>query len=98
MIGFVIFSVVLGEAEILYLAISPQHYREGWGKYLLDDVLSRLHREHTVSVFLEVRECNSGAQLLYSKCGFSPVGRRKHYYRLNDKREDAIVFFRTLTT
>ena len=38
---------------------------------------------------LEVRATNTDAQLLYERFGFSPVGKRKGYYR----GEDAIVMW-----
>ena len=40
-------------------------------------------------ITLEVRMSNEGAQRLYKRFGFSPVGLRKNYY----KDEDALVMW-----
>ena len=45
------------------------------------------HSAMTVS--LEVRWTNSGAQDLYTRFGFRPVGRRKNYYQ--ETNEDALI-------
>jgi ribosomal-protein-alanine N-acetyltransferase len=49
-------------------------------------------------MFLEVRASNHAAIQLYSAYGFHQVGRRPHYYRLPDGREDALVMARHLVT
>ena len=43
--------------------------------------------------FLEVREGNSSAILLYRSCGFKAAGRRKNYY---SNGEDALLMEREL--
>ena len=43
------------------------------------------------AVSLEVRWTNSGAQDLYTRFGFRPVGRRKNYYQ--ETNEDALVMW-----
>jgi ribosomal-protein-alanine N-acetyltransferase len=43
------------------------------------------------AVSLEVRWTNYGAQDLYGRFGFRPVGRRKNYYQ--ETNEDALVMW-----
>ena len=43
------------------------------------------------AVSLEVRWSNTGAQDLYAKFGFRPVGKRKNYYQ--ETNEDALVMW-----
>ena len=81
-LGYICFSEVLGEGEILYIAVLPQHRREGIGKLLADTVkLSPL--------FLEVRQSNISAIGFYTSLGFSKVSVRKNYYR--NPTEDAVI-------
>lgn len=81
-LGYICFSEVLGEGEILYIAVLPEHRREGIGKALADAVkLSPL--------FLEVRQSNENAIRFYTSLGFREVSTRKNYY--HNPTEDAIV-------
>lgn len=81
--GFILFSVIMGEAEIYDVAVAPESRGNGVGRSLVDEVLSRAE-----SVFLEVREGNTAARRLYEKCGFESVSVRKGYYKGG---ENAIV-------
>ncbi len=81
--GFVIFSLVGGEAEIYDLAVDPKRRCSGTGGALVRYMLSLCE-----SAFLEVRESNAAARRLYEKCGFTAVGLRKGYYQ---NGENAIV-------
>jgi ribosomal-protein-alanine acetyltransferase len=69
------------EAEILDVVVDAGFRRQGNGGYLLERLL-RINRERGVrDVFLEVRESNLAAIMLYQKFGFSAFGRRPNYYR-----------------
>jgi ribosomal-protein-alanine N-acetyltransferase len=90
--GAIAVSVVADEAEILQLWISQQFQRQGYGKWLLKDMLQKLKLNHGVSrVFLEVREGNLPAIKLYEAVGFVMVGRRKNYYTVDRWQYDALV-------
>ena len=47
--------------------------------------------ENARAMTLEVRMSNTGAQALYRRFGFSPVGVRKGYYQ--ETNEDALVMW-----
>ena len=72
------------EREILNLAVSPPFRRLGIATALLSQEL-----KHASEVFLEVRESNTTAKMLYGKLGFREVGRRENYYQ--SPAERAIV-------
>jgi ribosomal-protein-alanine N-acetyltransferase len=74
--------------------VAPAACRQGIGKQLLDALLVQVAETDSDSVFLEVRESNTGARLLYEKAGFQQAGRRKSYY--TDPVEDAIVYRRSM--
>jgi ribosomal-protein-alanine acetyltransferase len=83
--GFLITREVVGEIEILNLAIDPPARRRGLAKALLDHVLRDFHG----AVFLEVRKSNDGARKLYESYGFRLAGLRRNYYQ--SPTEDAVV-------
>lgn len=83
-VGFVSYRVVLGEAEILNLAVAPTHRRQGVASQLLRVLLPLAD-----VWFLEVRASNEAAQRLYLAQGFQPIGRRKRYY---SDGEDALLY------
>lgn len=80
-IGYVLGRAVMGEGEVLNLAVEPRHRRRGIARRLLGDALAWFRREGVGEVFLEVREGNSAAIALYQGQGFQVAGRRVNYYR-----------------
>lgn len=87
--GFVVGRGVGDEWEIENIAVIQSRQRRGVGRLLLTEFL-RLIREHGgTNVFLEVRESNRAARLLYEKAGFVEIGRRKAYYQ--SPPEDAAI-------
>lgn len=90
-IGFLVYSQVAGEAEILNIAVHPNYQRKGLARQLLNHCLSHLPEE-VDRLFLEVRASNSAAIHLYGQLGFVQSGCRKNYYLLKSgQREDALL-------
>ena len=90
-IGFSLFRTVAGEAELLLLAVAPEHQGCGVGQLLLDAFVERARGGGATRLHLEMREGNP-AVAMYRRAGFAPVGRREKYYRGNDGRQyDAIT-------
>lgn len=89
--GYVLFSNIFDEGEILRIAVSPLSRRKGYATLLMNEVFrlgAQLNVEHW---FLEVRADNAGAIKLYEKIGFVVMGRRKGYYPSPNGRVDAIT-------
>ncbi|HEX9727483.1 MAG TPA: ribosomal protein S18-alanine N-acetyltransferase [Gemmatimonadales bacterium] len=93
-VGFLIARAADDEAEVLNLAVRPDVRRRHAGTRLLETALGVLLGAGVRQVFLEVRPSNSAARLFYEGMGFTPVGRRRAYYRL--PTEDALVLARPL--
>jgi ribosomal-protein-alanine acetyltransferase len=74
----------LPEREILNVAVAPPFRRMGIASTLL-----RHELRHKATYFLEVRESNQAAQMLYQQFGFVEIGRRSKYYQ--EPSEGAIV-------
>ena len=57
-------------AEILRIAVHPDHRRKGIAKELIETMLQLLSKENVESVELEVNSANRSAVKLYEKIGF----------------------------
>ncbi len=90
-IGYAIVSAAVEEAELLNIAISPDHQRRGYAHLLLESLCERL-RGRATTLFLEVRVSNQSAIELYHQFGFNQVGERPNYYPSSQGREDALIF------
>lgn len=94
--GFALSRSVLDEEELLLIAVHPNARRRGIAKQLLRDLLASAATRGVTRVFLEMRDGNP-AEELYRTFGFSPIGRRRGYYRSNRLSPiDAITFSREL--
>ena len=95
-LGFSLVRTVADESELLLIAVLPGEQRRGVGTLLLDDFIERARDDRVARVHLEVRDGNPAIGM-YRAAGFSPVGRRRNYYRATDgKRYDAITLAREL--
>jgi [ribosomal protein S18]-alanine N-acetyltransferase len=93
--GFLVGRRVRDQAEILNLAVGVEHRRKGEGTALLEAALEELRSGGAKSVYLEVRESNTGAISFYEKHGFAKTGLRRGYYREPD--EGAVTMEKKLT-
>lgn len=91
-IGYGIFSSILDEAHLLNLCIHPNFQGQGFGKFLLENLMINARLLHLNTMFLEVRTSNTRAQHLYQSFGFKTIGYRKKYYANADHSEDALVY------
>ena len=87
--GYVGSQSVLGEADMMNLAVKPDYRRRGIGEALVLALVDGLKAQEVSSLTLEVRASNEPAIALYEKLGFYQVGRRPGYYR--SPREDALI-------
>ncbi|AGH47985.1 MULTISPECIES: ribosomal protein S18-alanine N-acetyltransferase [Sphingomonadales] len=79
-VGFALSRVILDEAELLLLGVSPRFRRRGIGQALLDATMENARHRGVNHLHLEVRQGNPAISL-YERNGFSEVGRRADYYR-----------------
>jgi [ribosomal protein S18]-alanine N-acetyltransferase len=81
----------LDEAHVTTIAVAPEFQRRGIATQLLLDAVETAVENGATRLSLEVAFSNAGAQSLYRRFGFAPVGVRKGYYQLTG--EDAYVMF-----
>ena len=87
--GYVGSQSVLGEADMMNIAVLPEYRRQGVAEELVKSLISRLSAMDVHSLTLEVRASNDAAIALYEKLGFVQVGRRPRYY--SNPKEDALI-------
>lgn len=87
--GYVGSQSVLGEADMMNVAVSPEFRRRGVARAMLLALERRLAENAVHSLTLEVRASNEPAISLYHSLGYVQVGRRPNYY--HKPREDALI-------
>ncbi len=91
MAAFAITQVVLDEATLFNIAVSPAFQRRGLGRALLEHLISELEQKQILTLWLEVRASNVAAIALYESLGFNEATIRRNYYPTANGREDAII-------
>ena len=91
--GYIGSQSVMGESDMMNVAVHPDHRRKGVGEMLVLALCEALSGENT-SLALEVRSSNTPAIALYEKLGFTQVGLRRNYYR--NPKEDALILRKEL--
>ncbi|WP_319533272.1 ribosomal protein S18-alanine N-acetyltransferase [uncultured Cohaesibacter sp.] len=90
--GFVLARSVTDEAEILTIAVDPDHQNSGCGRQLMEGLMRKLYGDRVAKLFLEVDASNEPALSLYRGLGFEKVGERKGYYTsANDTPSLALI-------
>ena len=87
--GYIGSQSVLGESDMMNVAVAPEYRRRGIAQALILELIRRLSQQGNRSLMLEVRASNTPAITLYHKLGFAQVGRRPNYYR--NPKEDALI-------
>lgn len=95
-IGYAVMSVGAREAHILNVCVSPAARGVGYGRIMMDKMISLARRLQADMMFLEVRPSNEPARRLYASMGFHEIGTRPGYYPAKDGREDALILARQL--
>ena len=91
-VGYAGVWMILDEAHINKICVSPAHRGKGYGKYLMQGILESVWRLGADSLTLEVRRSNAAAISMYVDFGFAVEGIRKNYYE--DTGEDALIMWK----
>lgn len=89
-VGFAGAWVVIDEAHVTTVAVSPNAQRQGIGEALMRELLARCKDAGCTCSTLEVRSQNDPAIKLYEKLGYVACATRRNYYPNND---DATVMW-----
>ena len=88
-LGYAGLQVVPPEGYVTNIAVTKTARGRGIGKSLVEALIDFGKDRALVFISLEVRQSNLPAISLYTKCGFSEVGKRKNFYQ--NPTEDAII-------
>jgi ribosomal-protein-alanine N-acetyltransferase len=90
--GFIVWRVVLDEAEIITIGVHPAQRNNGIAEAMLILAENEIKKSGVKKIFLEVAENNIPAYNLYTKYGYKKIGiRPKYYYGI-----DAIIMEKVL--
>lgn len=78
--GFCNYIKTVNFLELKKIGIHPKWRKQGFGKLLLENLISQLSPGYVTEIFLEVAEDNKAAIELYRKFQFKEYSRRKKYY------------------
>lgn len=88
-LGYVGSQTVMGETDMMNVAVHPDARRQGIAEALIQELVAHLKEMDSHCLTLEVRASNAPAIALYTKLGFIQIGRRPNYYR--NPKEDALI-------
>ncbi len=87
--GYVGSQTVLGQTDMMNLAVHPDYRRRGIAQKLIHALIAELKARGSHCLTLEVRPSNLPAIRLYEGLGFAEAGRRPNYY--SHPREDGLI-------
>ena len=67
-VGYVGSQTVLGETDMMNIAIHPQYRKQGIATALIHNLIEILKERNSHSLMLEVRRSNDAAKSLYGPC------------------------------
>lgn len=91
--GYVIYSTVADESELLRIAVGKGYRKKGYGNLLVRSYCDEAKKTACRS-FLEVRATNDAAIALYVKNDYKKIAVRKNYY--SNPLCDAYIFAKQL--
>lgn len=90
-IAYAVMSVAVGEAHLLTIVVPDEEQGNGYGKKMLNEMITHAAADNATTMYLEVRTLNKTAIQLYHNRGFNELGIRKGYYPAEKGREDALI-------
>ncbi|MBN1385091.1 MAG: ribosomal protein S18-alanine N-acetyltransferase [Elusimicrobia bacterium] len=84
---------IMDEVHLTNITVAKDYRKQGLGTKMLRHVISFSKSLKIKRIFLEVRETNLPAIILYKKFGFNKIGIRKKYYSNSD---DAVIMGKCL--
>lgn len=90
-VGYAVAVLSGEEADIVKITIDEKERKKGYGRRLLDLLMSELINRGVNAVTLEVRSSNTPAITLYERAGFVSEGVRPGFY--SNPKEDAVIYW-----
>ena len=99
LVGHALLRKMVDELWVLNIAVHPAHRRRGHARALLESAMQHGRAQLCTTLWLEVREGNTGAHALYLAMGLVERGRRTGYYPPippASERETAVLLSRDI--
>ncbi len=90
LIGFLIYESIFPEIHLLSVAVDKTHQGKGIGRLLMQTLFQQAKVQDMQIIYLEVRQSNQIAIMLYESFGFKVDAVRVDYYK-KPKPEDALL-------
>jgi [ribosomal protein S18]-alanine N-acetyltransferase len=96
LLGYFVAMEGVDELHLLNITVTPAAQGLGHARFMLDELCVLARARHARQIWLEVRESNLRARLIYERYGFRHLGLRRGYYPASRSthptgREDALV-------
>lgn len=91
-IGFILFTILFDESEILKIAVDRDYRHLSVGTMIIEKYIEFVNLDLSRKLMLEVRESNIFAIRLYEKFGYEVVRKIKNYY--SNPAEDGLFMLR----
>ena len=79
-VGYVSATIILDECNLIKIIIDTSYRKKGFGKLLLNYLLTVCKKNNVSKIFLEVRKDNDAAKMFYKDFGFIKESERPGYY------------------
>lgn len=80
-ISFVLYSLIVDEAEVITICTLPEFQKQGLGSILIKHLVEYAEDNEVEKIFLDVSEANTEAIGLYRKHNFQQISIRSNYYQ-----------------
>lgn len=92
LMGYLIALKGVDEVHLLNITVAPRFQKQGCARVLLETLRLWALAQQIPWLWLEVRQSNIRAQMVYTQFGFAAVGIRRNYYPVvHGVYEDAIL-------
>jgi ribosomal-protein-alanine N-acetyltransferase len=97
LVGYFVAMEGADEVHLLNITVHAPYRRNGHARFMIERLVERCRRDAAERLWLEVRESNAAARLVYARLGFVERGMRPGYYpAARGQRESAVVMSRTI--
>ena len=90
-VAYSVISAAAEESHLLTIVVRKNEQGKGYGKKMLNKMISVALTQDVKIMYLEVRPSNKTAINLYYERGFNEAGVRSNYYPAENGREDALI-------
>ena len=95
-IGDLIYVEKVSEYEILLIYVNKKYRNRGLASSLINNIFIQSSNLKLKKIFLEVAENNIPAIKMYEKNKFTLFNKRKNYYKIGDKKINALCYLKLI--